>query len=124
MRAGSLHPYTVLLTYSSVSIYHSRIVHSLFISPRLLSTTVLSLPMFCYDLTHALKIIGERSERKARDSRNHYLDQVCDIAQVLCITLHERDQQLYYEGLILAGHHGDAFDRNLTTERQEKELRD
>lgn len=44
-------------------------------------------------------------------------------AQLFDIILCERDLQLYYEGLILHDNHGDAFDRNLTTERAEQDWR-
>lgn len=46
-----------------------------------------------------------------------------EFAQLLEIVMCERDWQLYYEGLILADHHGDAFDRNLATERPEQARR-
>ncbi|KAF2029265.1 hypothetical protein EK21DRAFT_113159 [Setomelanomma holmii] len=46
---------------------------------------------------------------------------VCDfISQIFWITMHERDEWLYYETLVLAHNHGDAFMRNLITEACEK----
>jgi hypothetical protein len=57
-------------------------------------------------------------------SRFRHSMQPCETAQVLEITSCERHQQLYYEVLILAARYGNAFDRNLTTERQEMEQRD
>jgi hypothetical protein len=45
------------------------------------------------------------------------------LAILLDVTLFERDLQLYYEGLVLANRYGDAFDRNLVTERDEQDRR-
>jgi hypothetical protein len=81
-------------------------------------------PTFCHDLPHAFLVIEQLCEYPTTDPASHPLVQLCRTAQVLEVTFCERDMQLYFEGLILADHHGDAFDRNLTTERQEMELRD
>jgi hypothetical protein len=68
-------------------------------------------PTFCSDLAHAFVII-ERLPTA-----------FLGIAQLLEITLYERDLKLYYEGLVLSDRYGDAFNRNLVTEKREQERR-
>jgi hypothetical protein len=46
-----------------------------------------------------------------------------ELAQMLEIALHERQLQLYYEGLILTDRYGEAFQRNLVSEKDEQDRR-
>jgi hypothetical protein len=81
-------------------------------------------PIFCHDTVRAFLVIKQLSAHPTLNSANQHLMQLCATAQVLETTFYERDQQLYYEGLLLSDRYGDAFDRNLTTEIVELEQRD
>jgi hypothetical protein len=80
-------------------------------------------PIFCYDQVHVLHYT--KIFQKGINAFNvHHQTRVClRVAQILEITLYERDWQLYYEGLVLRDNYGDAFDRNLATEKPEQERR-
>jgi hypothetical protein len=74
-----------------------------------------------------------------RNTANH-VSARCTLAQIPCITMHERDEWLYKyvmlympiedkankrdsEGLLLAHKHGAAFTRNLSTVKDEMTMR-
>jgi hypothetical protein len=83
-------------------------------------------PQFYRDPIHAFQAVRIWQEWAApanQRSRHEMTDALCASAQVLEIILYEYDWQLYYEGLILIDHHGDAFDRNLITEKAEQDRR-
>ncbi|KAF1918425.1 hypothetical protein BDU57DRAFT_198540 [Ampelomyces quisqualis] len=82
-----------------------------------------TIPTFVSNMSHALQIVECLLRWQRGSSKNRRLHVYYRAARIYDITLHERDLQLYYEGLILRDHHGDAFDRNLATERPEQERR-
>jgi hypothetical protein len=78
---------------------------------------------FIYDMVHALHNVELLDFRQQGLSLRRRFRWYCEKAQLFDITLYERDLQVYYEGLILRDNHGDAFDRNLATERSEQDWR-
>ena len=78
---------------------------------------------FSTDLVHAFQFVNCWHCWRGVPRTNHKLHKYYRTAQILDITLYERDWQLYYEGLVLRDHYEDAFDRNLVAEKPEQDRR-
>lgn len=82
-----------------------------------------TLTAFGVSTIHAAQIIKHLERRQRGCSADRRLQLHCGFVRTYEVTLYERDWQLYYEGLVLRDHHGDAFDRNLATEEAEQKMR-
>lgn len=83
-----------------------------------LSTITMAQGSFFYDVAFALQYFDGSALAFGVDKYSYHT-----LAILLDVTLYERDLQLYYEGLVLFDRYGDAFDRNLVTERDEQDRR-
>jgi hypothetical protein len=73
---------------------------------------------FFYDVAFAFQYFDSAARAFGVDKYLYHA-----LAILLDVTLYERDVQLYYEGLVLTDRYGDAFDRNLISERDEQNMR-